>query len=92
MSTNDMADLEKQRRSILFKKARIGLHLSHGEFSDLVGVDARVVRRWENLERDIPEPVWLVMELIMALPAVRDYLDLNLDPNWQNIDITKKNK
>jgi DNA-binding transcriptional regulator YiaG len=90
ISSDGMSDLERQRKSDIFKKVRIGLGLSHSGFADLVEVDPRVVRRWENVERDIPGPVWLVIELLCELPEVRDYLDLDLDPDWVNIDISKK--
>jgi len=90
ISSDGMSDLERQRRSNIFKKVRIGLGLSHVAFAKLVEVDSRVVRRWENVERDIPGPVWLIVELLCELPEVREYLDLELDPEWVNLDISKK--
>ncbi len=84
-------DIDKRKEADTFKRARIGTGLSHGDFADLVGVaDGRTVRRWEAGERDIPGPVWALLELIYEVPETQDYLDLKVDPNWRDIDLTDK--
>jgi len=63
-----------------FKRARRMLGLSQPELADLLDIASdRTLRRWEAGQMDIPGPVLLVMELIMELPEVREYLDLELD-------------
>jgi DNA-binding transcriptional regulator YiaG len=61
-----------------FKRARKMLGLSQPELAELLDIASdRTLRRWEADQLDIPGPVALVMELIMEIPEVREYLDLN---------------
>lgn len=54
------------------KSARHALGLSAEGFARLVRVESgRTVRRWESGERDIPGPVAVLVEAIMASTAVR---------------------
>ena len=87
MSTED----KDQEYFDTFRRARIGTGLSHDGFAELVGVaDGRTVRRWEAGEKDIPGSVWLVLELLYEIPEARKYLNLNVDPNWRDIDLNKR--
>lgn len=80
-----MSDLDQARR---FKKARIGTGLSHDSFAELFGIGSgRTVRRWEAGEREIPGTVWVLLQLIYAIPEVEDYFELTIDDNWQDIDV-----
>ena len=62
-----------------FLALRVRLGLSHENMGVLLGVGDRTVRRWENGERDIPGPVVLLMDIILDVPEVREYLDLQLN-------------
>jgi DNA-binding transcriptional regulator YiaG len=54
------------------KSARTALGLSAEGFARLVRVESgRTVRRWEAGERDIPGPVQVLVDLLLALPAAR---------------------
>lgn len=62
-----------------FRRARKMLGLSQPELAELLDIASdRTLRRWEAGQLDIPGPVLLVMELIMEVPEVREYLDLDL--------------
>ena len=57
------------------KTARLSMGLSAEKFARLVRVESgRTVRRWEAGEREIPGPVVVIVELLMASPEVRERL------------------
>ena len=59
------------------KSARHTLGLSAEGFARLVRVESgRTVRRWEAGERDIPGPVIVIVEALLASRAVRRYFCL----------------
>lgn len=59
------------------KATRHALGLSAEGFARLVRVESgRTVRRWEAGDRDIPGPVIVIVEAIMAVPALRKHLGL----------------
>ena len=63
-----------------FKQVRRRLRLTQIDFAELVGVRSdRTVRRWEEGTKEIPGPVELLVELMLEVPEVLDYLDLELD-------------
>lgn len=62
-----------------FKKVRYRLGMSQNDFADMIGLGSdRTVRRWEEGVKDIPGPVELLLELIVKIPEVREYLELEL--------------
>lgn len=65
------------------KAARAAFGLSADAFGRLVGVEGgRTVRRWESGEREIPGPVAVLTEALLASAAVRDHLGVTLQsPN-----------
>lgn len=63
------------------KSARHALGLSAEGFARLVRVESgRTVRRWESGERDIPGPVVVIVDAIMASGAVRRHFGVSLTP------------
>jgi DNA-binding transcriptional regulator YiaG len=61
------------------RAARTALCLSAEKFAQLVRVESgRTVRRWEAGERDIPGPVQVLTEALMASPDVRRYFGLEV--------------
>lgn len=61
------------------KKARHKLGLSANAFARLVGVsDGRTVRRWEDGTQDVPGPVMVLLGTIMAVPAARKHLGVEI--------------
>lgn len=62
------------------KSIRHALGLSAGGFASLVRVQSgRTVRRWESGERDIPGPVTVLCEALIASAAVRRHFGLTLN-------------
>lgn len=61
------------------RAVRERLGLTQGAAARLVGVDGRTWRRWENDERDIPEPVVRLVWLLERLPAARRALERMAD-------------
>ena len=63
-----------------FTQERRRLRFTQIDFAELVGVRSdRTVRRWEEGTKEIPGPVELLVELMLEVPEVLDYLDLELD-------------
>jgi DNA-binding transcriptional regulator YiaG len=61
------------------KSARHAIGLSAEGFARLVKVESgRTVRRWEAGERDIPGPVIVLVEAILANAAVRRHFGLTI--------------
>ncbi|TPG45983.1 helix-turn-helix domain-containing protein [Roseomonas nepalensis] len=59
------------------KAARNAVGLSAEGFARLVRVESgRTVRRWESGEREIPGPVVVLVEALMASRAVRQFFGL----------------
>jgi DNA-binding transcriptional regulator YiaG len=54
---------------------RTALGLTTGGLASLLGVDVRTVQRYLALEREVPEPTWRLLNLAVALPAVRASLE-----------------
>ncbi|MDP3937731.1 MAG: hypothetical protein Q8R92_06305 [Deltaproteobacteria bacterium] len=63
------------------RAARHRLGLSTAGFAHLVNVaDGRTVRRWEAGDRDIPGPVIVLVEALLANAAVRRYFHIAINP------------
>jgi DNA-binding transcriptional regulator YiaG len=63
------------------KHARLSMGLSAEKFARLVRVESgRTVRRWEAGEREIPGPVVVIVELVLASADVRARLGVVLKP------------
>ena len=61
------------------KTARLSMGLSAEKFARLVRVESgRTVRRWEAGEREIPGPVVVITELLLASSDVRERLGVTL--------------
>ena len=61
-----------------FKKSRKKLGLSQAELATMLGISGdRTIRKWEEGERTLPGPVIVLMGLILEIPAVRKYLNIN---------------
>lgn len=60
------------------KSARHALGLSVEGFAQLMRVEGRSVRRWEDGTRDIPGPAEAHLELLLAVPAARKHYGLTL--------------
>ena len=61
------------------KSARHAFGLSAEGFAKLVRVESgRTVRRWESGERDIPGPVQMMVEALLANKAVRRHFGITL--------------
>jgi len=62
------------------RAARTALNLSAEGFAKLVRVESgRTVRRWEAGERDIPGPVVVLVEALMASRSVRRYFGVAIE-------------
>lgn len=62
------------------RAARAALGLSAAGFAKLVRVESgRTVRRWESGERDIPGPVAVIVEALMASRSVRRYFGVAIE-------------
>ena len=59
-----------------FKKARKALGFEDAnEFAEFFGIGSgRTVRRWEADEKDIPEPVIMLVEVCIQFPQVFEWL------------------
>lgn len=63
-----------------FRAARAALGLSAEGFAKLVRVESgRTVRRWEAGERDVPGPVQVLTEALLASRAVRRYFGVAVE-------------
>lgn len=60
------------------KSLRHSLGLSINQFAELVGVEGRTCRRWEDGERPIPKMLEILIELF-DLPEVMEYLNLPME-------------
>ena len=62
------------------KAARHALGLSAEGFAKLVRVESgRTVRRWEAGDRDIPGPVVVIVDALLASRSVRRHFGVGLD-------------
>lgn len=61
------------------KSARLALGLTAEGFAKLVRVESgRTIRRWEAGERDIPGPVTVIVDLLLASPDARERCGITL--------------
>jgi DNA-binding transcriptional regulator YiaG len=61
------------------KSARHALGLSAEDFARWVRIaGGRTVRRWEAGSQDIPGPVQVLVEVVMAVPEARQHFGLSL--------------
>lgn len=51
------------------------LELTTGGLASLLGVDVRTVQRYLSQERDVPEPTWRLLNLLVESPTARACLD-----------------
>lgn len=63
----------RRKRIILFKGMRADLGLSQSEMAAALHVSTKTVQGWE-IGNPIPEPLFILTELIHDLPAVRKRL------------------
>lgn len=54
---------------------RTALGLTTGGLASLLGVDVRTVQRYLTRERDVPEPTWRLLNLVLDNPDVRASLE-----------------
>ena len=61
-----------------FKKARLKLGLSQAELARAFNLGAdRIVRRWEEGEKELPGTVILLMEIAVEFPEIRRWLGID---------------
>jgi DNA-binding transcriptional regulator YiaG len=53
---------------------RAALGLTTGGLASLLGIDVRTVQRYLAQEREVPEPTWRLLNLMVELPAARERL------------------
>lgn len=65
-----------------FHDIRAALRLSAEGMARLLDVESgRTIRRWEAGDRDIPGPAIVLLTAILAVPGLRKYLGVTLEPS-----------
>lgn len=69
-----------------FRDIRTALQLSAEGMARLLDVESgRTVRRWEAGDRDIPGPAIVLLTAILAVPGLRRYFGLKLEPSVERM-------
>jgi DNA-binding transcriptional regulator YiaG len=63
-----------------FKEARNRFGLSQNDIARIFDLGSdRIVRRWEEGEKELPGSVKLLMEIVVNFPSVRRWLGIDID-------------
>lgn len=70
------------------RRLRLGMGMSQRQLVSFLGLmDTRNVRAWEAGEKGVPQSVWMVLELIYRFPEVQRFYNIEVNPNWREINL-----